>query len=218
MRNPWLAFDEYSKQVEALFELYGYSLDGLLEENLRERPSTHGLYFFMGKGADLQLKTVRGVESIMRSALSDLRLFPDGSAESTLGLFLRAANNQLGNLLLSYGKRFRDVLAARAWEHYAHSADPRVTTRAGRSMLAKDWGYLSSRKTLIDAYNETQLAEILNQGASKFYVFHSDPSDSRDQEIFEIQDYPEIKDVIFHPRSNLIIGGAYVHSEQQGES
>ncbi len=213
MREPWNVFEAYAKQVEALFELYGYSLDGLLEENLRDRPNNWGLSYFVGQGANLQFSTARGIETVMRSAHADLRLFADTSTESTLGLFLRSTQNQLGNLMLSYGKRFRDVLVARAWEHYAKSSDPRVTTRAGRAVLAKEWGYLSARKALIDSYNEAKITEIMNQGATRFYVFHEDINDSRDQEIFEVRDYPEIKDVIFHPRSNLIIGGAYVHSE-----
>jgi hypothetical protein len=110
----------------------------------------------------------------------------------------------------AYAKRFRDIIAARAFGTDTFKADPKVMTRAGHRWNFTDYTYLTARKMLIDWYNTVKIGYIASVGMDKFMLDTEDPEFA--DKVYDVEQYPDLVEELFHPRTTKLVGGAYVSS------
>lgn len=204
MPNVFQNFDGLAEKVSKTMELFVYSMDGYLEKTMREHPNYSGLN-----------RIHSFAEVVSKEILSSISWMPKEfgfafSDDSSYQFFVDSVNRQLQEIKFFYVKRFRDILLSRAWKTNTGSQDPRVLTRNARSISVTNWAYLSARKAVIDTYNDNQIQQLLSSGHTKFKLR---TPEGELEEIFDIQDYPSVKDTMLHPRSNLVVGEPYVYPE-----
>lgn len=197
-------FDGLSSKMASFAELFVYSMDGFFEKTARETPNYLGLSKIRGFAQNVIGEILVTAAKLPREFGFD---FPDQTAYE---FFLESLKRQLEEVKLLYVKRFRDILIARAWQTNTGVQDARILTRNARSISITSWVLLSSRKAIIDTYNDNQIKNKVDLGITKFKL---DGSDDLLDTIFDVADYPILKDSLFHPRSTVVVGGENVYSE-----
>lgn len=218
MHNPVHIIDEYAAKITRSLDIVVYSLEGLYEKTARDNPTNRGLGEFwlmsnaiIANGLTTAMNELTEAADALYASLSDSErahyeaqhdsVFDHGVAYESFGALFTQAK-------LTYAKRLREVISARAFGIDTYNPNPKIMTRAGHQWNFSDYAYLNSRQLLVDWYNNAKIEYLSAIGAEEFGLFTNDPELMYTS--YKVADYPEIAAKLFHPRTTKLVGDEYV--------
>lgn len=218
MRKPIDLIDSTAQQIGRSLDIVVYAIDGLFEKYARENPTPQGLAQFYRAAGDimttalqgLMVKLTDGQHALEQTLSASERAIFDSQDDAAIR-FGDAQDTFWGafqQVRAQYVKRLREIIVARAFGLDTYNANPHVMTRNGRRWNFADYTYLTTRRILIDRYNEAKIAYIASLGAQYFTMDTEDPDLAN--KAFKVSDYPDIAEEYFHPRTQNLVGEAHV--------
>ena len=218
MHNPIDILDINAASIARSLDIMVLSTESLYEKFVREDPSVRGMKTFWFHANQVRLNAVDlAIEKLLdgRSALSESlsdseRVHVERNDDTeTFNLVAREAlNSFMSQVQTIYAKRFRDIIAARAFNTDTYNPNPKVITGSGRKWNFTDFAYITARQLLVDWYNTSKLSYLIDNGHEEFFLLTRDPELMT--ETYRVDEYPEIADKLFHPRTTKLIGGPNV--------
>lgn len=218
MRNPIEIIDRNAEAIARSLDIMVYSLEGLYEKAVRESPTTPGLAQFWANASLVSDQSVAMAMNMVAEAARELyaslsdseRVHYDTHTDSaneaevayeSIGAFFAQAK-------VSYARRLREIVTARAFNTDTYTADPRIMTRTGRRWNFSEYAYLTVRQLLVDWYNNAKVSYMAASGFKQFTLLTDNPEliDS----VYDVADYPQIAADLFHPRTTKLVGEPYV--------
>lgn len=220
MLKPLQIIDRQATEIARNLEIVVYSLEGLFEITARDNPTYQGLQWFWVQGNDVVARAMSVSLGKIATARDELattlstpereyleKLSVDASDAETLytsiGAFLAQAK-------VTFARRLREIIAARAFGHDTYNSDPRMMTRTGRRWSFSEYAYLMARQALVEFYNETKIGYMAAMGVKEFMLLTEDPT--LIDTVLKVEEYPELVETLFHPRTTKLVGGPYVSS------
>lgn len=224
MSKPIDLIEESANAIARSLDVVVYSLDGLFERAVRDRPDYRGLTEFINQASAISDDNVnrvvaRLVESMdaLKASLSDserVRLSErDDDTEAYAGEAHEAFGAFFAQAKLAYAKRLREVIAAKSFGFDTYNADPRIMLRNGQQWHFSVFAYLQTRQMLVNFYNNTKIGLYADAGIAEYTL------DTEDAELmfepYSVENYPEDAAKLFHPRTMNLVGVPYVSSEPE---
>lgn len=132
----------------------------------------------------------------------------DGSEVVLNGAHLLTLGAEQVRLLLC--REFRQGLSAQSPFRMIDGKSIGVMTRAGATIRAKEYFYLTARKSLLDYFNEAQIAALRNGGVTQARILRDDGHAEAGATFYLVgglgRTYSDIVNEFFHPRANAIVG------------
>jgi hypothetical protein len=211
--------DDHAASILRSASLVTSAIEGAYSRTLREDPSVRGLQAFLRASDYISDLAAELIGSDLRSFVEQAGLFVQEYETDTRSIALQQVHTSVETLRLSAARRFKAAIVGR------RSVVPpiialRVLNRAGRRIAGEEMLFLQGRQTLIDLFNESQIAKLHLQGQRLAMVHHADEEHQLHGAIIAINSaqagipsYEDVHGVWFHPRSRALLGTANVHSE-----
>jgi hypothetical protein len=207
-----------AQSIARSLEIVVLAMDGLFETVLRDKPTVQGLRQFFAAAESVMQQSLDNVVTKLEvtydeleTSLSDSERNYLAEHDSHVETSQDASDAFWGaftQVRAAYAKRFRDIIAARSFGTDTYKADPKVMTRAGHRWNFTDYTYLTARKMLVDWYNTVKIGYIASLGMDKFMLDSDDPEYA--DKVYDVDQYPDLVEELFHPRTSKLVGGAYV--------
>lgn len=221
MVKPIEIIDTHAVAMTRSMDIVVYAMGGLYEQTARESPNSRGVQAFWVKSGEIAESAVNGVIARLRTGLVDLNSSLSASnalrtsmSDDDIDAACGEAQNALYALTLqarqSYAKRLREIASAQAFGYDTYQHDPRIMIRSGARWNFSDYAYLTIRQGLVSWYNNERIAAYAEQGVKGFTLLTDDPELMYDH--YLVEDYPEVAEQLFHPRTTKLVGAPYVDS------
>ncbi len=207
----FLSLDKSAEAFTADMELVVASIEGIYHRVYRSEPSVRGLNRFLSETEQIPAAAARLAGTAFDRFQESTPFFrtafnPENPANpQTLSLAVSQIQSATEGVRLQAGRRFRAALVSRS-SIAPPTGSLRVLNRAGQSFNAREMFFLMGRKAMLDLFNEAQIDGLQAEGQQTARVIQRDPSHPLHGKVFAIEDYPEIQNKWFHPRSNALVG------------
>ncbi len=222
MANPISIIDAQTADIAKSLDMVVAGFEGLFEKMARDNPTSQGLgqYWIMttqmvAEATQVIILKINAAKSELITSLSVPEQFylvqqhdsdySDQTAYSAIGSFLDQSR-------VAFAKRLRNIIAAHAFGKIVGTSkvDVWIMDRSGRRWNFSEFAYLTTRQILIDWYNQVKIAYMVSVGYTEFKLDTIDPNFV--DNVYQIADYPELAQSLFHPRTTKLVGSPNVQS------
>ena len=215
MLNSIETIDEIANKIASTSDIVIFTFQGFYELIARTNPTQGGLSEFLvysnqivqGNLSDITSTLRDGLHTLLERSLSDSERLHFYSVRDSLKVE-ETAYEAFGAVFvqakIEYARSLRNVIGARVFGMDTYNPDPKIMSRNGKRWNFSEYVYLSARQMLIDWYNFVKISYIAEKGFKQFNLL-TENKDLIDA-VYEVEDYPEIAQTLFHPRTSKLVG------------